>query len=58
MKKPDTYKVIREYGNRYGLEELMRRIVRCHLGESDYAERAGAQFPESRTDDYGVQLTG
>lgn len=57
MQKPDTYKVIREYGNQYGPEELMRRIIRCHLVECNYAERAGAQFPESKKDDC-VQLTG
>ena len=54
MKEPSTYKVVREYGDQYGLEELMRRIIRCHLGESNYAERPGVQFQESKVDDYGV----
>lgn len=45
MRKPDAYKVIREYDNQYGLEELVRRIVRCHLTDGRW-ERAGAKFSE------------
>ena len=33
MLQHNTYKVIREYDNRYGLEELLRRIIRHHVKE-------------------------
>lgn len=33
MLQHNTYKVIREYDNRYGLEELLRRIIRHHIKE-------------------------
>lgn len=31
MLQRNTYKVIREYDNRYELEELLRRIIRHHI---------------------------
>lgn len=33
MLQQNTYKVIREYDNRYELEELLRRIIRHHIKE-------------------------
>lgn len=33
MLQHNTYKVIREYNNRYELEELLRRIIRHHIKE-------------------------
>lgn len=33
MLQHNTYKVIREYDNRYELEELLRRIIRHHIKE-------------------------
>lgn len=45
MQKPDTYEVIREYDNQYGLEELVRRIIRCHI-EDSHEEIARSKFTE------------
>lgn len=33
MLQNNTHKVIREYNNRYELEELLRRIIRHHIKE-------------------------
>lgn len=45
MRRPDKYEVVREYDNHYGLEELVRRIVRCHL-EDGCGENAEPKLPE------------
>ncbi|MCM1234449.1 MAG: hypothetical protein NC489_30480 [Ruminococcus flavefaciens] len=55
MLKPDTYKIIREYKNQYGLDELIRRIIRCHLDEFG-GERTGLKFPERIVDNPNEQL--
>lgn len=57
MLKPNTYKVIREYDNRYGLDELIRRMIRCHLEEPG-EENTGLKFPERAADKCNERLTG
>lgn len=57
MRKPDTYEVIREYDNQYGLEELVRRIIRCHI-EDSREEIAGLKFPEYAAESCSGPLIG
>lgn len=57
MQKPDTYEVIREYDNQYGLEELVRRIIRCHI-EDSHEEIARSKFPEYTAQDSSEPLIG
>lgn len=57
MLESNKYKVIREYGNQYELEELVRRIIRCHLDEF-CNESTGLKFPERMVDNCDEQLTG
>ena len=57
MLKPNKYKIIREYGNQYGLEDLVRRIIRCHLDEF-CKESTGLKFPECVADNCDERLTG
>lgn len=57
MRKPDTYEVIREYDNQYGLEELVRRIIRCHI-EDSREEIAGLKFPEYAAEGCSGPLIG
>lgn len=57
MLKPNKFKVIREYGNKYELEELVRRIIRCHLDEF-CMESTDLTFPECMVDNFDERLTG
>ena len=57
MQKSNTYKVIREYDNRYELEDLIRRIIRCHLEEFSEGNM-GLQFPGCGKDRCNERLTG
>ena len=57
MLKPNKYKIIREYGNKYELKELVRRIIRCHLDEF-CKESTDLKFPECVADNCDEQLTG
>lgn len=57
MRKSNTYKVIREYDNRYELEDLIRRIIRCHL--EDVSEgNTGLKFSGCDRDRCNERLTG
>ena len=57
MRKSNTYKVIREYDNRYELEDLIRRIIRCHLEE--FSEKnMDLTFPRRDKDHCNERLTG
>ncbi len=48
MSKPDqNYTVIREYKNLYDMEELIRRIIRTHIGRIQEGKEK-AEGTESR----------
>ena len=56
MIKSNKYKVIREYGNKYELEELVKRIIRYHLDEF-YMESTDLKFPGCMVDNCDERLT-
>lgn len=57
MLQHNTYKVIREYNNRYELEELIRRIIRHHIKEI-YSGQLIQENPNDGVTGYAKQFGG
>lgn len=58
MSKPIIqYTVIREYGNLYGLEEFVRRIIQQHINEV-YSEELSKGCSDQEVNDYDKKHIG
>lgn len=57
MLQDKKYEIIREYGNLYGLEELVRRIIRRHIRDNS-PRKAMPECPRQGVNDYAEQFGG